>query len=184
MLLISRIGLILCIFTVLGCQKTRQYVLSEQMVNHYLHAENARMINYVDDIDHLNINLFLDNLNVDIGRDVNKDISASCIVKATLHLPEGNKNINITVKFSGKPEVNSGNSAIHLSAIDITQYQIDDNDNNNGNANRLVLHLNQMMAVFFKKYPIYLADSSSFIEKQAFTAPKFTIEKGQLLFSL
>lgn len=182
MLFISRIGLVLFIFAVLGCQKTRQYVLSEQMVNHYLHAENARVIDYVDDIDHLNINFFLDNLNVDIGRDTNKEISASCVAKAILHSPEGNKNINIIVKFSGKPEVDSGNGAIHLSAVDVTQYQIDDNDN--GNANRLVVHLKQMMAAFFKKYPIYLADNSSFIEKQALTASKFTIEKGQLLFSL
>lgn len=184
MQLISRIGLILFIFIVLGCQKTRQYVLSEQMVNHYLHAENARMINYIDDIDHLNINFFLGNLNVDIGRNMNKDISASCIAKVTLYSPQGNKNIDIIVKLSGKPKVNSGNGTIHLSAIDVTQYQIEDNDNDNGNVNKLVPHLNQMMAVFFEKYPIYLADNSSFIERQAFVAPKFTIEKGQLLFSL
>lgn len=174
----------LCVLLISSCQTVKKYSLSEQMVNHYLHAENDREIQYSHDMEKLSIDFSLDKMNIGIGRNLNKNISANCTAKMILHFPNRQKQLTLNIKFSGKPELRSDRGAVYLATIYIDDYQVhtkkEDADIRNATA-----QLDKIMQAYFQKYPIYLVDTSSFLEKQALTgSAPFVVEKGHLMFSL
>ncbi|WP_392566202.1 DUF1439 domain-containing protein [Utexia brackfieldae] len=166
-----------------GCQKVTHYSLSEQLVNHYLQSEIDPHIANLTDPQNIDVVLSFDKLSVDVGRDPAKIVSADGVVKAMLSLPEGKKSVDIDIQFAGKPEFMPVKGAIYLDDVDIKHYQVVAGEDQSY-IKYISPDLDYAITQYFKQNPIYILDKSSPIEDLALNTPnKFSVEKGQLLFS-
>lgn len=173
-------------FILVACQQTKQYTLSEQMVNHSLQQMTSKSSNNFPVAKLIDVDFAFEQLDAEIGRtNSEQDIVLSSHAKTVINSLHGTDQVNVSLRFKALPNFNQTEGSVYLKEVQLLSYTLDSHQQGQMQSKALIPYINQALLFYFEQNPIYVLDKGDQRESLArANTTSLAIAKGELIFNL